>query len=43
MEATVVFIKGAGAGMVQEHSGSDKEMLSGKCRCNFLNETRRRP
>ncbi|KAL2274914.1 hypothetical protein FJTKL_02651 [Diaporthe vaccinii] len=26
MEATLVFIKGAGAGMVQEHSGSDKEM-----------------
>lgn len=26
MEATLVFIKGTGAGMVQEHSGSDKEM-----------------
>ena len=26
MEATLVFIKGTGTGMVQEHSGSDKEM-----------------
>ena len=43
VEATVVFIKEAGAGMVQELSGCDKEMQVVQCRCNFLNKTRRRP
>ena len=43
VEATVVFIKEAGAGMVQELSGCDKEIQVVQCRCNFLNKTRRRP